>query len=161
METMARVRLLGLGNELLADDAFGIRVAREVHRRLGPGADIVTSSAAGFHLLDDIVGAEHLVVVDTVQTGSARPGALRILHEDQVRPMPDGSPHFLGLFDVLRAARKLGLQVPADVTIIAVEASDCITVGGTMHPDVEAAIDQAVELSGRLLRVDEACRARS
>ncbi|HUI57991.1 MAG TPA: hydrogenase maturation protease [Bryobacteraceae bacterium] len=156
---MARVRLLGLGNELLADDAFGVRVAREVQRRLGPGADVVTSSAAGFHLLDDVIDTDHLVVVDTVQTGSARPGTIRVLNEDQVRPMPDGSPHFLGLFDVLRAARKLGMQVPADVVIIAVEASDCTTVGGPMHPDVGSAINHAVELSQQL--IDEAGRARS
>ena len=149
------IRLLGLGNELLADDAFGIRVAREAQRRFGHAIDVVTSSASGFHLLDDVVGATHLLVVDTVQTGAAPPGSLRVLTEDQVRPGPGGSPHFLGLFDILRVARQLGMPVPIDVVIVAVEASDCVTVGGSMHPAVEAAIEPAVELARQMLPVVE------
>ena len=140
------VRLLGLGNELLGDDAFGIRVAREVERRWGAGIDVVTSSAAGFYLMDHMLGSSRLLVVDTVQTGQMRPGAVRVFTEDQVRPVPGGSPHFLGLFDVLGVARELGLPAPAEVLIIAVEASYCTTLGGRMHPDVQAAIPRAVEL---------------
>jgi hydrogenase maturation protease len=146
-------RLLGLGNELLADDAFGIRVAREVQRRFGCAVDVIASSASGFHLLDEIIGTTHLLVVDTVQTGSAPPGTLRVLTEDGVCSVPGGSPHFLGLFDVLRVARKLGLAVPRDVVILAAEAFDCLTVGGSMHPAVERAIGQAVDLAGDLLSV--------
>jgi hydrogenase maturation protease len=146
-------RLLGLGNELLADDAFGLRVAREVQRRFGSAVDAVTSSASGFHLLDDVIGTTHLLVVDTVQTGSAPPGTVRVLTEDQVCSAPGGSPHFLGLFDVLRVARELGIEVPADVVILAVEAFDCRTLGGSMHPAVERAIGQAVDLASELLSV--------
>jgi hydrogenase maturation protease len=154
--TDSSVRLLCLGNELLADDAFGILVAGEARRRFGPEVDVVTSAAAGFHLLDDMLGAAHLLVVDTIRTGNAVPGLIRVLSEEQVRPVPGGSPHFLGLFDVLRVARRLGMAVPANVIIIAVEASDCTTVGGQMHPDVVAAIHQTVELAGRLLLPAEA-----
>jgi hydrogenase maturation protease len=149
------VRLLGLGNELLADDAFGIRVAREVEHRFGPAADVVTSSASGFALLDDVTGTARLLVVDTVETGSAPPGSLRVLTEDRVRAAPGESPHFLGLFDVLRVARKLGMAVPGDVVILAVEAFDCTTVGGRMHPAVESAIGPAVELAAELLSAKE------
>lgn len=149
------VRLLGLGNELLADDAFGLRVAREVQRRFGDAVDIVTSSASGLHLLDDVTGAARLLVVDTVQTGTALPGSLRVLTESQVRSASGQSPHFLGLFDVLRVARALGLPVPRSVVILAVEASDCVTVGGPMHAAVESAIGPAADLAGQLLSAKE------
>jgi hydrogenase maturation protease len=150
-ETDRPVRLLGLGNELLADDAFGLLVAREVQRRFGEAVDVVTSSASGFHLLDDVTGAARLLVVDTVQTGTALPGSLCVLAEDQVRSVSGQSPHFLGLFDVLRVGRALGLPVPRSVVILAVEAFDCVTVGGRMHAAVEAAIGPAAELAGQLL----------
>src|ERR1035438_2103763 len=42
----ATVRLLGLGNEILADDAFGIHVAREVQRRFPGQVEVVCSSAS-------------------------------------------------------------------------------------------------------------------
>ena len=149
------VRLLGLGNELLADDAFGIHVARQVQCRFGCAVDVVTSSASGFALLDDVTGAARLLVVDTVLTGSVPTGSLRVLTEDQVRAAPGGSPHFLGLFDVLRAARELGIPVPSEVVILAVEASDCMTFGRAMHAAVESAVSPAVDLLGELLGARE------
>ena len=47
--------------------------------------------------------------------------------------------------------RKLDLDVPQETIVIAVEASDCTTVGGPIHPDVQAAIPEVVELVGRFL----------
>jgi len=135
-----RVRLLGLGNEILADDAFGIRAARAVARRFRGGIEVAVSSESGFNLLDHLLGAERLLVVDTIVTGRAKPGSLHIFEEGAFHPAPGVSPHFVGFFEVLAAARMLGLPVPRRVSIAAVEAADCLTVGGAMHPDVRAAI---------------------
>jgi hydrogenase maturation protease len=145
-----RVRILGLGNEILGDDAFGILVAREVER-LYPGcAEVVCSSTSGLSLLDYMLGASRLVVVDTVVTGAAQPGTLRIFRADQFSRSPGVAPHLLGLFEVLDLARSLQLDAPREAVIVAVEAADCITIGGEMHPDVRAAIAEAVSLAKRL-----------
>jgi hydrogenase maturation protease len=145
------VRLLGLGNEILADDAFGILAAREVARRFQGEIDVVQSSSAGYDLMDHLLGARRLLVVDTIVTGRARPGAISVFTADRVQPAPGGSPHFLGLFEVLAVGRKLHLDVPKEIIVIAVEASDCITVGGPIHPDVQSAIPEVVELVGQFL----------
>ena len=145
------VRLLGLGNEILADDAFGILAAREVARRFQGQIEVVQSSSAGYDLMDHLLGARRLLVVDTIVTGRARPGAISVFTADRVQPAPGGSPHFLGLFEVLAVGRKLHLDVPKEIIVIAVEASDCITVGGPLHPDVQSAIPEVVELVGRFL----------
>jgi hydrogenase maturation protease len=184
-ESECAVRLLGLGNELLADDAFGILVAREVERRLAadapgracpaptageaclalpPHADVVCSSASGFHLLDQVLGVKRLVVVDTLATCAGVPGTIHVFRADAqaggaggprgrpaCQPASGVAPHFVGLFDVLAAAAKLGLPAPQEVTIIGVEAADCVTVGGEMHPDVRAAVGKAVEIAEALL----------
>src|ERR1019366_4874555 len=52
----AGVRLLGLGNEILADDAFGIRVAKEVERRFPGQLEVVCSSASSSYLMADVLG---------------------------------------------------------------------------------------------------------
>ena len=145
------VRLLGLGNEILADDAFGILAAREVARRFQGKIEVVQSSSAGYDLMDHLLGARRLLVVDTIVTGRARPGAISVFTADRVQPGPGGSPHFLGLFEVLAVGRKLHLDVPREIIVIAVEASDCITVGGPIHPDVQSAIPEVVELVGQFL----------
>jgi hydrogenase maturation protease len=145
------VRLLALGNEILADDAFGFRVADEAERRFPGQLEIVRSSSAGFDLLDGLLDASRLLIVDTILTGSANPGAIRVFRADRALPAPGGSPHFLGLFEVLAVARRLGLPVPEETIVLAVEASDCTTVGGAMHPAVQSAISEVVELLGRIL----------
>jgi hydrogenase maturation protease len=150
----ARVRLLGLGNEILADDAFGILAAREVERLFPGQIEVVCSSAAGFDLMDDLLGASRLLVVDTIVTGRAEPGTIHVFTEDQIRTAPGGSPHFLGLFEVLAVARQLHLAVPSETLVIAVEASDCVTVGGPMHPAVQSAIAPVVNLIAQNLGTD-------
>jgi|SRR5271157_2436419 len=147
----ARTRLLGLGNEILADDAFGILVAREVERRIPRQIEVVCSAAAGFNLMEDMLGVSNLIVVDTIVTGAARPGTLHVLSVDQIGVSPCVAPHFLGLAEVLAVGRRLRLIVPETTVLIAVEAADCATIGGVMHPDVKSAISEAVALVRRLV----------
>jgi hydrogenase maturation protease len=146
-----RTRVLGLGNELLADDAFGILVAREIERSFPGETDVVCSSAGGFNLLEDLLGAPRLVVVDTIVTGHARPGTIRVFRADQIPSTPGVGPHFLGLSEVLAVGRQLRLDLPEEISVIAVEASDCATIGGVMHPDVRSAVNTVVNLVGQFL----------
>jgi len=142
----AHTRVLGLGNDLLADDAFGILVARRVERLLPRQIEIVCSSAAGFSLMDDLLGASNLIVVDTIVTGAARPGTIHVFDLDRMTTSPGVAPHFLGLLEVLAIGRRLHLNVPKKVVVIAVEAADCTSIGGAMHSDVRSAIAEAVGL---------------
>jgi hypothetical protein len=82
-----------------------------------------------FHLLNDMQGVARLLAVNTIQTGSGGPGLIRVLTEDRKQSEAIGLTHLLGPFDVLRAAWKLAMTVPADVVIIAVEGADCTTRG--------------------------------
>ncbi|MBZ5625774.1 MAG: hydrogenase maturation protease [Acidobacteriia bacterium] len=147
------IRVLGLGNEILADDAFGILAAREVEHAYGAQVEVRCSASAGFGLLDDLLGATRLLVVDSIITGGAKPGTVHIFTSDQVDVAPGGSPHFLGLFEVVEVARRLHLPVPEQTTIIAVEAADSTTAGGPIHPDVLSAIPEVVERAGQLLGI--------
>jgi len=140
------VRLLGLGNGLLADDAFGLLVACEAERILPEEIEVVCSSDAGYSLMDHLLGASSLIVVDTIVTGAARPGTVHVFDLDQLKMAPCVAPHFLGLREVLAAGRQLHLNVPNQAVVIAVEAADCTTIGGAMHPDVRTAIAEAVGL---------------
>jgi hydrogenase maturation protease len=101
-------------------------------------------------LLDQVLGVKRLVVVDTLATRASVPGTIHVFRAE-FGGSAGAAPHFVGLFDVLSTAASLGLPAPREVTIIGVEAADCFTVGGEMHPDVRAAIGKAVEIAEAML----------
>lgn len=171
-------RVLCLGNELISDDALGIVAARRLCRRLaaagtpvppGPSLDsamtvrafelprvgpveVVSTALTGMYLLEAVVGASRLIVVDTVVTGATEPGTVFELKESDLAGPRGGSPHYIGLLETLDLARALGLEVPADVAIVAVEAGDYMTVGGEMTGPVEAAVPVVVERAMALIQ---------
>ncbi len=171
MPAAGPTRVLCLGNDLIADDALGVVAARWLCRRLagvgaplppGPAFDpaatirafqhpragaveVVETALTGMYLLEAVVGASRLIVIDTVVTGANPPGSVRVLTEDDFTGPPGGSPHYVGLFETLELARGLGLPVPGEVVIVAVEAADYLTVGGGMTASVGAAVPVVVE----------------
>jgi hydrogenase maturation protease len=141
----AKVRVLGLGNEILADDALGILAARELAKLYPPDeVEVVESSESGLRLLDHVTNVPRLLVIDTIQTGRAAPGTITLLREPDAPPAPGASAHGTGFFDTLALARNLGLSVPTEVVILTVEAADCLTLGAPMHPAVAAALPRVI-----------------
>jgi hydrogenase maturation protease len=135
-----RIRVLCLGNELLADDSLGSVVAEDIRQFMLPDVEVVSTPEAGFHLLDYVLNVSCLIVIDTVVTGTAKPGTIYVLHEKDFRTTPGGSPHYIGLQETLSIARALYLSVAETVVVLGVEAADCCTLGGAMHPAVHAAM---------------------
>ena len=145
------IRVLGLGNDLLADDRLGLVAAAAIGRRFGDRVEAVSSSTSGFDLLDDVVGASRLLVLDTLATGATAPGTVFEVGEDEVLAPHGGSPHYVGLFEALRLGRALGLAVPSEVVILAVEPEDVLTVGGPMSDAVTGALEPLLERAGAIV----------
>jgi len=172
------IRVLCLGNELISDDGLGIVAARSLCRRLalagtpvppepsldpavtvrafelprvGP-VEVVETALTGMYLLEAVVGASRLIVVDTVVTGSTDPGTVFELKESDLVGPRGGSPHYIGLLEALDVARALDLDVSAEVVIVAVEAGDYKTVGGEMTAPVRAAVPVVVERAMALIQ---------
>lgn len=139
-------RVLCLGNDILADDAFGIVAAKELRACLPSTVDIAVSMEAGFYLLDYLLDVSLVVVVDTIQTNGAEPGTIHIFEDGKMQVTGGGSPHYIGLFESLALGEELGLPITERLVILAVEASDFLTVGGPMHPDVRSALPEVVRL---------------
>ncbi len=146
-----RIRVLGLGNELLADDRFGLVVADQLRDLAGEELEVVSGPTAGLSFLDALAGASHLLVVDTLVTGSVHPGTLSEFREGEVAGPAGPSPHYVGLFEALALGRTLGLPMPGRVVILAVEPSDCLTVGGGMSDAVQAAIAPATRCAMEII----------
>ena len=139
--------VLGLGNDILGDDAVGLRIARELQRLLPPegNAEAVESAEMGLSLLDLIVGYQKLVLVDSVKSGRAPVGTIHDLPVNDLEILPLMAPHFFGIGEILSLGRQLALPMPRKVRVCAIEVEDPFTVRDTMTPALEAAFPRLVE----------------
>ncbi len=139
--------VLGLGNDLMTDDAVGLHVARAVRARLAPGdpAEVRESAKMGFALLDDVAGFAMALLVDAVQTGTAPAGHVHMLDAANVRSLPVVSPHFAGVGEMLALGRRLDMAMPAEVRVAAIEVADPYTFSTNLSGTMRARMDGVVE----------------
>lgn len=152
--TSPSVLVLGLGNDLLTDDAVGLHVVRAVRAALAdvPAISVRETMEMGLALLDEIAGFEALLLVDSVQTGRAPPGYVHELAFDALVGRRNAGPHFVGIGETLALGRLVGLAMPERGRIVAIEVEDPFTLGTRLTPDVAAAVPRAVEQVVELAR---------
>jgi len=140
--------VLGLGNPILSDDGAGIRVAQEVGKQLNdPQITVSETSAAGLSLLDSIVGYDKVIIIDAIQTKKGQAGQIyRMKSEDFSFAKHFSSPHQTNLVTALELGKMLGLVMPQNITIFAVEAKDIASFSEKCTPEVERAIPEAVKM---------------
>ncbi len=138
--------VLGLGNDLLADDAIGLLAVDELENRLAGRADVVGTSRHGLALLEFFVGYHRAIVMDSVRTLRHAPGTIIELEGGALRPVRIASPHFAGWPEMLHLAHELGITFPPRVRIFAMEVADTSTIGGSMTPAVRRALPELCAL---------------
>ena len=138
--------VLGMGNELLSDDGVGIQVARRLRQVvLDPEVEVRETGLAGLELIDILAGFDRAIIVDSIATG-AQPGTVHVLSlADLDTGVPPSTLHHVDLPTVLELARRLGIRMPDDVRVLAVEAKDVSTFGGGCCAEVEAAATRVVD----------------
>jgi hydrogenase maturation protease len=151
-----RILVLGLGNDLLADDAIGHLAVAELEPRLAGRADVEATALHGLALLDVLAGYAAAVVLDAAVTGVHPVGAVHEIAADSLARVQNPSPHFAGFPEMLDLADRLGLHFPRRLRIIAVEVLDPYTVGGAMTPAVRDALPELCERAERAVAELEA-----
>ena len=153
-----RVLVLGLGNPILGDDGLGLRVADLVRSRLAPGSGIEVDQEhrGGLRLMERLLGCDAAVIVDAIVTNRYPPGAVLRLGPDDMPTQHSASSHDVNLPTALRLGLSLGLHLPREVRIVAVEAEsvldfrdDCTAaVTEALPAAAEAVLEAAGELRG-------------
>lgn len=137
--------VLGLGNELIADDAIGILAARELKIRLEGKADVIESSVAGMALLEILIDYDRAIILDALVTGHHAPGTILELKPEDLGAVVAPSAHYAGLPEVIAVARQLQVTFPREIRILAMEVKDALTLGGPLSDEVRNALPEWIE----------------
>jgi hydrogenase maturation protease len=104
---------------------------------LGLGNPILSDDSVGFHVVQALVGRFEL-----------KP-------EDFVIPRHTGSPHDVSLIATLELGKRLGLEMPKEIVIFAIEVQDVINFGEKCTPEVEQVIPKVVAMVASELKGGE------
>jgi len=134
--------ILGLGNPILRDDGVGIKVAKEIGRRLiSSSIEVKEASIAGLDLLELIQGYTKVVLIDSIQVKGRTPGEIIPLDLNDLRPtIRLSSPHDVNFATALELGKKLGLNLPQEIRIYAIQVEDISTFDENCSPSIEKAI---------------------
>jgi len=137
---MKNTLVLGLGNTILSDDGAGIRIAKEIEKNC-KNVDVLEASAAGFRIIDEIIGYEKLILIDSIKTDKADPGTLyKYSMDDFKKTKHHAQPHDISFFEAYDIIKQNGDQVPSIIEIYAVEVCDITTLSEKCTYKVEKSI---------------------
>jgi hydrogenase maturation protease len=139
--------VLGMGNPILSDDGVGLYVARRLREApLPDGVEVRESEVAGLRLLELLRGYDKVVIVDALQSGREAGEVVRYEARDFAGGHRYSSAHSIGLETALELGRTLGYDMPADVTVLAVEAVDVETFAEELSAPVAEAAERVIAL---------------
>ncbi len=140
--------ILGLGNPILSDDSIGIRVAQAVGQDYcGEAVTVIEASQAGLNLLDLIAGYDKLILIDAIQTASGDVGEVyRLEASDLASTLHTGSPHDINLATALELGKRLGMDLPREIVVFAIEVKDVTTFSEECTLEVRRAIAVAKDM---------------
>ena len=143
--------ILGLGNPILGDDGVGWRVAEAVQTRIGTlnfHVEVDFASLGGLSLMERMLGYEHVILVDCLETGSSPVGTVQSMPlSDLANPTAghSASAHDTSLITALEAARTMGAEVPSRVDVVTIEAKNTYDFSEQLSPEIAAAVPVATQ----------------
>lgn len=140
------ITVMGIGNILLQDEGFGVRVIEELQRRYSfpDTVQVLDGGTLGMDLLRFITGTTKLLVVDAIAGGGTAGTYYRFTgNEVKVYFQDKVSLHELGIRDVLTTLEILDQPVD-EVVVMGVEPA-VVELGLELTPVVAATVDKVVD----------------
>ena len=115
--------MLGFGSDALSDDGLPIRLVQDLRVLESLNRfTFETSAIGGLDLLDLLEGFDKAVLIDTQLTSRRKPGEIHEYTPDNFEETFHlSSQHDLTFHEALRFAKEMGISMPNDIRIIAIE----------------------------------------
>jgi len=147
--------IIGLGNPILGDDGVGWVVAEEVRKYLPPGppVDVDCLSLGGISLMERLIGYERAILIDAFISGE-EDGSIIVSKLDELPNYSAfhlTSTHDTSLQNAMEMGRRLGADLPGEVTVVGVSACHVYDFSEELSPLVQAAVPKMTAIVVELL----------
>ena len=149
--TLGGTLVLGMGNPILSDDGVGLLVADRLRESpLPEDVEVALSEVGGLRLLELVRGFTRVIIIDALRSPAESGRHAGEVHRYEAKDFKGGhrygSAHSIGLDTCLEIGHKLGYDMPADVTVFAIEAEDVETFSEELSPPVADAAERVFAL---------------
>jgi hydrogenase maturation protease len=142
-----KTAVIGLGNELLADEGVGMHATRLLRERLkGKNIDLVEAGTCGMNLLHQFDEREKIIFIDAGNCG-VKPGEFRRFHRDDVVSLKECKGHSLHEFDLIEfldTAKKIRKNDIPDVVIYCIQPEE-VRMSEKLSPVVNQTLPSLVD----------------
>ncbi len=143
---MKQITVLGVGNILMQDEGFGVRVVEQLLQQyhFPDWVQVLDGGTLGMELLRFLIGTDKLIIIDAV-SGELPPGSLYQFNHEEVKAYfkEKVSMHELGIQDVLEVMNVL--EKPAkEIRILGIQPLT-IDIGLEMTPLVAKQVESVVK----------------
>jgi hydrogenase maturation protease len=150
-----RVRVLGVGNVLWADEGFGVRCVEALGNAwtFPPEVEVLDGGTLGLAIIPLLQDATHVLLFDAVDH-HGEPGSLVVARDDEIprfMARDKMSLHQASMNDVIAALEMLGTR-PQAFTVIGVKPVELGDYGGSLTLAVRAQLPHALDLGLAELR---------
>lgn len=151
---MTRTLVVGLGNPILTDDGVGVKVAYEVERTLASvdreDVTVTEASVGGLRLMEMMIGYDRVILVDALTRCNGNlPGKIHRMTLDDLRNISptqhSACAHDTSLVTALDLGLQMGLPLPQEISIFAIEVENVIDFSEESTPAVAAVIPEVTE----------------
>ncbi len=147
MCAMQKILIYGVGNPFRCDDAVGLKVAERLKKELDrPNIVVKSGSIDGLAILNEILGYDRVIFIDSLRTDKGTPGDIYRIILDPLNTTPSLSvSHGIDFTTALRMGKKLGYSMPKNINVYAVEIEDNTSFSEECTEKVTASIPTLVE----------------
>lgn len=149
--------IVGLGNPILTDDGVGVKVAYQVEDALTEAhrenVTVTEASVGGLRLMELMVGYDRVIIIDALYRPNGngqKPGTISRMGMQDLKDISptqhSASAHDTTLNTALDMADRMGLPLPKEVLIFAVEVEEIFVFSDEPTPAVAAAIPKVTQM---------------
>lgn len=123
---MQHILIFGVGNPYRCDDRIGLEIADILNERIKKDTITVRSgSIDGMAMLDEIIGFDKVIFIDSIKTNDGAPGDIYRISVDQLQENRSlSSSHGIDFLTAVRLGKKFGYTMPEQVLVFAIEIED-------------------------------------
>jgi len=146
-----KILILGLGNEILGDDAVGLLAARELLKVFQGRVDIAEAAVSGFEIMEIIKGYEKVLLLDAVVTKKHSLGTILELSKEQFKKVVAISPHYMGLPEIFQLAATVNINLPNEIRILAMEIEPPYVLTEGLTKVIEESLPEFIQQAQKII----------